>query len=222
MLFRLGNDLTFPNPSLAKDDEYGMLAVGGILSVRMLLRAYAQGIFPWFPYRYSDIIWYCPKRRFVIFPKEIHVSHSMRTLMHKGGYRVTFNEAFEQVIHQCAVADNRNLNDYAWLGPNIEVAFTRLFKLGYGFSAEVWRDERLVGGLYGVVIGRIYMGESMFSLEPSASKLALIHLANALAETEGTLRDCQFETPHLKSMGGRFIPYEEFMKMMLAGLNLGK
>lgn len=219
MVFRLGNDSSFPNPSLAADDGYGLLAVGGDLSTKRLLKAYSQGIFPWYPYRFSEISWYCPKRRFVIFPREIHVSHSMRTLMRKECYRVTYNTAFDQVIHNCGIADSRDTNRFAWLGPHIEEAYTRLFRWGFGFSTEVWEGNRLVGGLYGVVIGRVYMGESMFSLVPSASKLALISLANVLAKTDGTLIDCQFETPHLKSMGGRFIPYEEFMGIMTDGFN---
>lgn len=219
MVFRLGNDCSFPNPSFAADDEHGLLAVGGDLSAKQLLTAYSQGIFPWYPYRFSEICWYCPKRRFVIFPREIHVSHSMRTLMRKECYHVTYNMAFEQVIHNCGIADERNVNKYAWLGPHIEEAFIRLYRLGFGFSTEVWEGTRLVGGLYGVVIGKVYMGESMFSLVPSASKLALISLANVLAETDGTLIDCQFETPHLKSMGGRFIPYEKFMGIMRDGFN---
>ena len=217
MVFRLGNDCSFPNPSFAEDGKYGLLALGGDLSPKRLLTAYSQGIFPWYPYRFSEISWYCPKQRFVIFPREIHVSHSMRTLMRKECYRVTHNTAFEQVIHNCGVSDGRNKSRYAWLGPHIEEAYTLLFRLGFGFSTEVWEGTRLVGGLYGVVIGRMYMGESMFSLVPSASKMALISLANILAGKEGTLIDCQFETPHLKSMGGRFIPYSQFMKIMIEG-----
>ena len=218
MVYRLGSELSFPHPSLSRDDQRGLLATGGTLSVEYLKLAYSQGIFPWYPFRFHDIAWYCPKQRFVIFPREIHVSHSMRTLMRKECYRVSFNEAFDQIIHQCGMVDGRFKNEFAWLGPNIEKAYSRLFQLGYGFCVGVWDGDRLVGGLYGVVMGRMYMGESMFSLVPSASKLALIHLAHHLLETGGTLIDCQFETPHLKSMGGRFIPYEEYMQFMREGL----
>ncbi|MBR4566609.1 MAG: leucyl/phenylalanyl-tRNA--protein transferase [Prevotella sp.] len=210
MVFRLDNELWFPDPHLADDD--GCLAVGGDLSVDRLLLAYQHGIFPWYAFRHDEPIWYCPKKRFVILPDEIHISHSMRTLMRKNIYTVTFNKDFEGVIANCGGL--RIDEEYAWLGPDMTAAYTELHNQGFALSVEVWEKERLVGGLYGVNIGSAFFGESMFSLVPSASKLALISLAQIMQECGGSLIDCQFETPHLKSMGGRYIDYDEYMKII--------
>ena len=210
MVFRLDDELWFPDPHLG--DEDGCIAVGGDLSIDRLLLAYQHGIFPWYAFRYDEPTWYCPMQRFVIFPDEIHVSHSMRTLMNKGIYRLSFNEDFEGVIRQCGQL--RIDEDQAWLGPDITEAYTELYRQGFAASVEVWNGERLVGGLYGVSIGSAFFGESMFSLEPNASKLALIHLARTFQKIGGKLIDCQFETAHLKSMGGRYISYEEYMRII--------
>lgn len=215
MVFRLDDELWFPDPHLADDD--GCLAVGGDLSVDRLLLAYQHGIFPWYAFRYDEPTWYCPQQRFVIFPKEIHISHSMRTLIRKNQYRVTFNQDFESVIRNCGQL--RIEEEYAWLGDEITEAYTELNRQGFAFSVEVWErqeEDKLVGGLYGVNIGNAFFGESMFSLVPSASKLALIHLAQLMQECGGSLIDCQFETPHLKSMGGRYIDYDDYMKIISA------
>ena len=143
-------------------------------------------------------------QRFVIFPSEIHISHSMRTLLNKDKYRITINQAFEEVIRHCGKL--REDEEGAWLGPEMTEAYIRLHEQQFAASVEV--------GLYGVAIGRCFFGESMFSLVPSASKLALIHLAWFLEERGGLLIDCQFETQHLKSMGGRYISYEEYMDII--------
>jgi leucyl/phenylalanyl-tRNA--protein transferase len=157
-------------------------------------------------------------QRFVIFPREIHVSHSMRQLYRQDRYRVTLNKDFDGVIRGCATAQNRNTEDGAWLGPDIIKAYTELHRQGFAASVEVWEkqesDDRLVGGLYGVNLGRAFFGESMFSLVPSASKLALIYLARMFDHLGGLMIDCQFETPHLRSMGGRYIPYEEYIALI--------
>lgn len=209
MIFKLDKDIAFPDPRLGEDD--GLFAVGGDLSVDRLLLAYSHGIFPWYSFRDSDkILWYCPMQRFVIFPDEIHVSHSMRQLIKKGTYRLTINEAFDDVISHCSQL--RYEQEGAWLGEDMIAAYTELHRQGFAASVEVWdQDDRLVGGLYGVDLGTAFFGESMFSLVPSASKLALIFLAWFMKEHGGTLIDCQFETPHLKSMGGRYIGYEEYL-----------
>ena len=159
-------------------------------------------------------MWFCPLQRFVIFPHEIHVSHSMRQLIKQNCYRLSFNEDFAGVIKGCATARNRNEEEGAWLGPDIIEAYTELHRQGFASSVEVWDGERLVGGLYGVNLGTSFFGESMFSLVPNASKLALIHLARTFERLGGRLIDCQFETPHLRSMGGRFIPYEEYIRII--------
>ena len=168
----------------------------------------------------DEPLWYCPLQRFVIFPNEIHISHSMRQLIKSRKYGVTINRDFEGVIHGCSTAQGRNQENGAWLGPDIIEAFTRLNSRGYAASVEVWEPtntatgRRLVGGLYGVTLRHAFFGESMFSLVPNASKLALIHLARAMQTIEGRFIDCQFETPLFKSMGGRHITYDEYMKLL--------
>jgi leucyl/phenylalanyl-tRNA--protein transferase len=187
--------------------------VGGDLSVDRLLLAYQNGIFPWYSFRDSEEpAWYCPKERFVIFPKDIHISHSMRTLMNKRLYNVTICQDFEGVISQCSKL--RYDEKGAWLGDDMVEAYTELHRQGFAKSVEVWDGHRLVGGLYGVNIGKAFFGESMFSLVPSASKLALIHLAQTFDWLGGVLIDCQFETPHLRSMGGTAISYDEYMRLL--------
>ena len=221
MVVQLDDKLWFPDPHYGEED--GLIAVGGDLSVDRLLLAYSYGIFPWYAFRYDDPVWFCPMQRFVIFPDEIHISHSMRTLMNKGKYRLSINEAFGSVINTCG--ELRLHEDYAWLGPEMTEVYKELYRQGFAASVEVWEilekplldglvKEKFVGGLYGVTIGNTFFGESMCSLVPNASKLALIHLAKTMQQNGGKLIDCQFETAHLKSMGGRFIPYDEYMKII--------
>ena len=212
-MYRLDEKLRFPDPHLGEED--GLVAVGGDLSVDRLILAYSIGFFPWFSFHdQKEPLWYCPLQRFVIFPEEIHVSHSMRQLMKTTSLRVTINQDFEGVISGCATAQNRNQEEGAWLGPEIMMAYTELHRQGFAASVEVWDDERLVGGLYGVNLGTSFFGESMFSLVPNASKLALIFLARTFGALGGKLIDCQFETPHLKTMGGRYISYEEYIRII--------
>lgn len=220
MIVQIDDELWFPDPHYGDPD--GLIAIGGDLSIDRLLLAYDNGIFPWFSFRDADEpFWYCPMKRFVIFPSEIHISHSMRTLMNKHRYRCSMNEDFAGVIAQCSQL--RIAEEGAWLGPDIVKAYTDLFEQGFAGSVEVWDTadvdpatgrQRLVGGLYGVVLENAFCGESMFSLVPSASKLALIFLAQYMEEQHVPLIDCQFETPHLKSMGGRFIDYDEYMDII--------
>lgn len=218
MVFQIdetSDELYFPDPRLGDLD--GCFAIGGDLSIDRLLLAYSNGIFPWYSFRdQKEVLWYCPMQRFVIFPDEIHVSHSMRTLMNKGKYSVGINEDFEGVIRGCSTSNNRFNEEGAWLGEKIIKAYTALHDQGFAASVEVWDNEsgKLVGGLYGVTIGKVFIGESMFSLVPSASKLALIFLARFLKQNGGRMIDCQLETPHLKSMGGRYISYEDYMNIL--------
>lgn len=212
MVFELDDNIWFPHPEMPIfNDPYGMVAIGGDLSVERLLLAYEHGFFPWYAFKYKQIQWFCPKQRFVIFPDEIHVSHSMRSLMNKHLYRVTFNTVFDQVIRGCSTVDNRIDQEGAWLGDDIIAAYTRLNQLGRARSVEVWRGDELVGGLYGVTSGSGFVGESMFSREPNTSKLALIALARQMQEHGGTLIDCQIHTPHLESLGARFITYKDYI-----------
>lgn len=216
-VYQLDDKLWFPDPHLGEED--GLVAVGGDLSVDRLLLAYSNGFFPWFSFRNSEEpYWYCPLQRFVIFPKEIHISHSMRQLINRHQYELSINKDFDGVIRGCATAQNRDIEDGAWLGPDIVKAYTKLHHQGFAASVEVWEKQgdghRLVGGLYGVNLGKAFMGESMFSLVPNASKLALIHLARLFGSLGGLMIDCQFETPHLRSMGGRYIPYDEYIALI--------
>lgn len=208
MVFQLNDELVFPNPKYGEED--GFLAIGGDLSIDRLILAYSNGIFPWYSFREGLIEWWCPMDRFVIFPNKIHISHSMRTLINKGRYKMSMDMAFNDVIHACGKL--RIDQEGAWLGPDMEVAYINLHEQGFARSIEVWDGEELVGGLYGVCIGRCFFGESMFSLVPSASKLALIFLSKIMEEVGGVMIDCQFETEHLKTMGGEHITYEEYMK----------
>lgn len=214
MVYQLTDELVFPDPRLGEPD--GLLAIGGDLSVDRLLLAYSYGIFPWFSFRdWPEPAWYCPLQRFVIFPDEVHISHSMHTLMNKEEYQITFNRDFDGVIEGCSRAQDRYHQEGAWLGEDIIAAYRRLNRQGDASSVEVWdREDKLVGGLYGVLVGSCFIGESMFSLVPNTSKLALIHLAQFMQRIGGRLIDCQLETPHLKSMGGRFIPYEEYLAIL--------
>ena len=231
MIWQLDSELWFPNPHWGEDD--GLVAIGGDLSTERLLLAYSNGFFPWYAFQMErKPHWYCPLDRYVIFPNEIHVSHSMRQLLRQQKYEVTINQDFSGVIHGCSTAQGRHEENGAWLGPDIIRAFTRLHRLGYAASVEVWErvpdnDEtlgtaadnaqrRLVGGLYGVTLRRAFFGESMFSLVPNASKVALIYLAKALATIDAHFIDCQFETPLFKSMGGRHISYDEYMNHLNA------
>ncbi|MBP3587216.1 MAG: leucyl/phenylalanyl-tRNA--protein transferase [Paludibacteraceae bacterium] len=213
MVYRLRKDIIgFPDPRHANDD--GLFAVGGELTPEWLLLAYNNGIFPWFPHKKSkEIWWYCPQDRFVIFPQDIHISHSMRNLINKNLYRVTCNKAFDDVIMHCSTAQYRDHEQYAWLGEQMITAYKQLHQIQHAISIEVWQEEKLVGGLYGVAIGKNIFGESMFSLVPNASKLALIALAKIVGKAGGII-DCQFETPHLLSMGGKHITYDEYMELI--------
>lgn len=211
-VFQLDDKLWFPDPHLGEED--GLVAVGGDLSVDRLLLAYSNGFFPWYSFRDENRLWFCPLQRFVIFPNEIHISHSMQQLIHQNRYKLTMNKDFDGVIRGCSTAQNRDEEEGAWLGPDIIKAYTELHCQGFAASVEVWDGQRLVGGLYGVNLGRAFFGESMFSLVPNASKLALIHLARTLDARGGTVIDCQFETPHLRSMGGRHISYEEYIRII--------
>jgi leucyl/phenylalanyl-tRNA--protein transferase len=210
MIFQLDRCTDFPDPRYGNED--GFYAVDGEVTPERLAAAYPLGIFPYFAFRYRPVIWWAPQERFVIFPEEVHVSHSMRNLMNKKRFHCTINEAFPEVIASCADTDDRIDEDNAWLGPELLDTWMELHDMGHAKSVEVWEGEDLVGGLYGFVCGRAFIGDSMFSLEPSASKLALIHLARYMQVQGGGIIDCQLETAHLKSMGRRYISYDEYLE----------
>ena len=210
MIFQLDHATEFPDPRYGNKD--GFYAVGGKISPESLAKAYPMGIFPYYAFRREPVIWWAPQERFVIFPNEIHVSHSMRNMMNKNRYRCTINEAFPEVIAGCACTDKRIEDEDAWLGPDLVDIWLELNEMGLAKSVEVWEDDVLVGGLYGFTFGRAFIGDSMFSLVPNASKLAMIHLARHMEAMGGGIIDCQLETPHLKSMGARYISYDEYLK----------
>lgn len=218
-VYLLDEDLWFPPPSGAEED--GLLAVGGDLSPERLLLAYTNGIFPWYN-EDTQIMWWCPRDRFVIFPQEIVISKSMKKFMRKTDLVITMNQDFPGVIHNCrTLRENR---EGTWITDGMEDAYNEMYELGFGVSVEVWKPDsekdgnaELVGGLYGLAIGRCFFGESMFSKVANASKLALIYLAKCLEKMHFEWIDCQFHTDHLESMGGRYISYEEYMEKLTKG-----
>jgi leucyl/phenylalanyl-tRNA--protein transferase len=207
MIFRLNEKLIFPNPELAEPD--GLLAIEGDLSAERLMLAYRGGIFPW----YSDdtpILWYSPHERFVLFPVELKISASMRRVLNSNRFTVTFDTCFADVIEACSTID-RPGQDGTWITADMKEAYINLHKQGHARSVEVWLNDELVGGMYGVVVGNIFCGESMFSKVSNASKTALI----GLIRTGGyKLLDCQVYTDHLQSMGARMISRKEYMEIL--------
>ena len=214
MIFQLDRTDSFPDPRYGNKD--GFYAVGGEITPERLAKAYPMGIFPYFAFRHEPVIWWAPQERFVIHSDEIHVSHSMRNMINKRKYRCTINEAFADVLAGCACTDDRIEEDNAWLGPDLLDTWMLLNEDGHAKSVEVWDGDELVGGLYGFVCGRAFIGDSMFSLVPSSSKLAQIHLARYMQATGGGIIDCQLETSHLKSMGACYISYDAYLDYTLA------
>ena len=209
-MFLLSNELYFP--PVTEADEEGILAIGGDLSTQRLLLAYRNGIFPW----YSDdepIIWWCPNPRFVLFPDEIKISKSMRAVIKKQTYSFTINNCFNNVIKNCKTI-NREGQSGTWISEEVIDAYTNLHNLGYALSAETWKNNKLVGGLYGVKMGNIFFGESMFSLSPNASKFAFIQLVQHLKNEGVKLIDCQVYTNHLESLGAKMIDRNDFMRLL--------
>jgi leucyl/phenylalanyl-tRNA--protein transferase len=204
MIFELIDDVIFPKPELAEED--GLLAIGGDLSEERLILAYRLGIFPWYSAN-EPILWYSPHERFVLYPDEIIVSHSMQQLINRGTYEVRWNTAFEKVICACAAIPRKGQTS-TWITDDMIAAYTALNKKGIAQSIEVWCGNELVGGLYGVVTGKVFCGESMFSSLPNTSKLALIALCQS---NKYNLIDCQVHTNHLQSMGARFISRADYM-----------
>lgn len=213
-IFRLDEkEIYFPDPTLAEED--GLLAVGGDLSLNRLLLAYSNGIFPW--YNEDDpILWWCPKERFIIKPSEIHVSKSMKKFFRKHQTEAVLNRDFQDTMHRCRM--KREFNEGTWINNDMEAAYFRLHQEGFALSVEAMVDGQLAGGLYGVCIGRCFFGESMFSDQENGSKIALILLAQLLEDNDFLMIDCQFHTPHLESMGGKSVSWEEYFQLLEAGL----
>jgi leucyl/phenylalanyl-tRNA--protein transferase len=208
----LGPDLTFPPVEQALDDPNGLLAIGGDLSPQRLLAAYRHGIFPWFSTG-QPILWWSPAPRMVLYPQELNISRSMRKRLKQQDYEVRYNTAFREVMQACAETVRPD-QDGTWIsGPMIE-AYATLQELGHALSAETWIDGQLAGGLYGVRIGRMFFGESMFHRVSNASKIAFIHLVQELQRQGCGLIDCQMHTSHLASLGAREIPRSEFCRQL--------
>jgi leucyl/phenylalanyl-tRNA--protein transferase len=212
-VYRLNEkEIYFPSPAYARPD--GLLAVGGDLCMERLLLAYTHGIFPWYNPG-EEILWWCPRERFVIFPKEVHVSRSMKKYMKKHELKVMLNRDFADTMHRCRV--KREFEEGTWISDEMEEAYFRLHQAGYAVSVEVLEDGVLAGGLYGVSVGRCFFGESMFSERENGSKTALIAFARFLVQNRFLFIDCQFHTEHLESMGGRYISFEEYDRMLAEG-----
>jgi leucyl/phenylalanyl-tRNA--protein transferase len=212
-VYRLPEAVLFPPVGNAV--QSGLLAVGGDLSPERLLAAYREGIFPWYS-EGEPILWWSPDPRFVLFPDELCVSRSMRQFLKKGLVRITFDRSFREVISACRRP--RPGQDGTWITPEMRRAYCALHNLGYAHSVEVWQEKELVGGLYGVSLGRAFFGESMFSAVPNASKAALITLASQLKERGFDLIDCQVETAHLAGLGARPIPRRDFCALLQQSL----
>jgi leucyl/phenylalanyl-tRNA--protein transferase len=212
-LFFLTDRLEFPDVESANSE--GLLAVGGDLSPDRLMLAYRSGIFPWFN-QDSPILWWSPDPRMVLFPKKIKVSKSMVKVMRDGGFTLSRNTCFEQVVDCCAKVPREGQRG-TWITPEMHKAYRSLYKLGFAHSYEVWQNGLLVGGLYGVDLGHIFCGESMFSKVPNASKFAFISLARNLEKKDYHLIDCQLYTSHLASLGAEEMSRSEFVGILKKG-----
>jgi leucyl/phenylalanyl-tRNA--protein transferase len=198
----------FPDPEQALDTPDGLLAWGGGLEPERLCNAYQQGIFPWFS-EDQPILWWCPSVRCVLFPADIHISRRLQRLIRQQKYQVSADRAFNQVIRGCALP--RVNQDSTWITAGMIDAYRELHRLGHAHSIEVWQDDRLVGGMYGLSFGRIFFGESMFSLAADASKVAMVSLCRQLVKWDFALLDCQVGNPHLERMGAVEISRQSFL-----------
>ena len=200
-------------PPADRTDRNGIVALGGDLSPERILKAYACGIFPWFNPG-DPIMWWCPDPRFVLFPAELRVSKSMRPYFNQQKYRVTYDTAFREVISACSRAERSGQDGGTWISEEMIAAYAAVHDMGYAHSVEVWRDDELVGGLYGIALGKLFFGESMFTRATNASKFGFISLVRRLRAEGYRLIDCQQSTRHLKSLGGRSIPRADFLRFI--------
>jgi leucyl/phenylalanyl-tRNA--protein transferase len=207
----LGTDTWFPPVETALAEPNGLLAAGGDLSPRRLLAAYRRGIFPWFA-EGDPILWWSPAPRMVLVPAELRITRSLAKTLRNRPYEVRFDAAFAEVMRGCAAP--REGQAGTWITADMRAAYTRLHELGYAHSVETWIDGALAGGLYGVAIGRVFFGESMFSAARDASKIAFVHLVRHLEREGFGLVDCQMHTEHLASLGAKEIPREDFSRRL--------
>jgi leucyl/phenylalanyl-tRNA--protein transferase len=203
--------IEFPNPHFANED--GIVAIGGDLSPERLLLAYRIGLFPWFN-EDEPIMWWSLDPRLVLFPKDLYIAKSMRPYFNQQKFKVTFDRHFEQVVRACQQNNRKNQQNGTWISEDIVRAYTRMHELGYAHSVEVWQGEDLVGGLYGMAIGKVFFGESMFTEVSNASKVGFITLVQKLTALGYWMIDCQQQTQHLTSMGATPIKRTLFMKIL--------
>lgn len=208
-LISLNESIQFPPAEMADPD--GLLAIGGDLSRERLVYAYRHGIFPWYENKY--ILWWCPDPRFVLFPGELKISSSMKQLLKKNSFEFTTNRDFGAVINQCKTVSRRG-QEGTWITDEMRNAFNDLHKAGIAHSAEVWTNGELAGGLYGIRMGKVFFGESMFSRYSNASKFAFIRYVEHLKSEGVLLIDCQVYTSHLESLGARMIPRNQFLELV--------
>lgn len=206
-VFQLTDKLVFPPPRLAQDD--GLLAIGGDLTQKRLLTAYREGIFPWFSAG-CPILWWSPDPRLVLYPAELNISKSLKKILKKGTFEVTMDLAFRDVITACAGMRNKNRQE-TWIGKEMISSYCRLHETGFAHSVEVWQDNKLAGGLYGVSLGGCFFGESMFTHVNNASKVGLVALARYLEALDFDMIDCQIKTTHLIHFGAKEIPRSDFL-----------
>ncbi len=207
---------SFPPVEQALREPDGLLAAGGDLSPERLLAAYRRGIFPWYS-RGQPILWWSPDPRAVLVPTELKIARSLAKTLRNAGFEIRFDTEFESLMRACG--DKRLRPEGTWISREMREAYTRLHDLGFAHSVEVWLDGEMVGGLYGVALGRIFYGESMFSRERDASKVALKHLCDRLNERGFALIDCQMATAHLQSLGAKLIPRSEFTRLVAVHAN---
>lgn len=208
-----GSEIRFPDPRSALSWPNGLLAAGGDLSPQRLLAAYRLGIFPWYETG-QPILWWSPEPRAIIFPADLHVSRRLRRFLARGTFLASFDQGFEAVVTGCARRDAAAAG--TWITPEMAAAYIRLHELGHAHSVEIWSEGQLVGGLYGVALGRTFFAESMFSRAANASKAAMVALAREMLERDFLMMDCQLPSPHLASMGAREIPRREFLALLAA------
>ena len=201
----------FPDVTLALRDPDGLLAVGGDLSVKRLLAAYRRGIFPWYSGD-QPVLWWSPDPRSVLFPDELHVSRSLRKALRKQEYKITFDTAFADVIHACSQPRADDVG--TWITDEMQQAYIRLHQAGHAHSIECWMKDQLAGGVYGVAIGNVFFGESMFSNVTDASKIAFVFLVRQLQRWQFNLIDCQIQSAHLDQFGAKLIPRSDFVSLL--------
>ena len=209
-VFRLNDEPVFPDPRLAEPD--GLLAVGGDLSPDRILAAYRLGIFPWFEDG-SPVLWWSPNPRMVLFPNEFKRHKTLRRIVEKGLFKVTFNQEFDAVLQRCGEVPRKGQHG-TWITDSMKSAYSHLHSLGVAQSVEVWQQEKLVGGIYGLLLGKVFFGESMFHTVTDASKVALWHWVDHLMRIGVELIDAQQETRHMRNMGGRLISRESFLTLL--------